>query len=148
MAYLKKPFFIKMGFNKGITKGFRLSETSSGNGPTGPTGPVGPAGSGGSSIGPTGPTGSQGPVITITSLVAPVNNINGVPKSHDSNMIGNAGTPYDISLDTYLPGPANNPSAGGLPSEVDKCCYLRVNADLSALGIPDTTPVYILGYFK
>lgn len=124
-------------------------------GPSGPTGPTGSAGTTGptgstgeaGTIGPTGATGPTGEMAPPTSELSSVSFSNTRPKNFDSNLITLAGTSYDIDANAFMPGPSSN-NITGLPGPLEKCCYIRVNADLTGIGIPGTTPVYLLAYFQ
>jgi hypothetical protein len=82
-----------------------------------------------------------------TSELSSVSFSNTSPNNFDSNLITLAGTSYDIDASAFMPGPSSN-NITGLPGPLDKCCYIRINADLAGIGIPGTTPVYLLAYFQ
>jgi hypothetical protein len=55
--------------------------------------------------------------------------------------------PYDINPDTYLPGGSGFASNNSLPVACNNFIYLKVIADLTAIGLSAEYEVYVPCYF-
>ena len=75
-------------------------------------------------------------------------NLSVAPTRYDGNAIPFGALNYDINTDTYLPGGSGFTMNNSLPVPFANFIYLKVTADLTALGFGSEVAVYVPCYFN